>query len=282
MTTRHLGAALLLALSAAWAPAAHADSAVEAAVESVTRHITAVAPFSWDVSYDHAFDGISVVTRVEIAFLIPIPGYTDQQKAQWIAQTEAEVEYLWNDNFRIHDQANNRFYDLELDVVPVLPFSGADQTIDVTVRPASCDANPGDLACRDSMIHWFEDAHPSIKAHELGHMLGLFDEYPGGAVSPTSPITSNDGVMGFGALSDTPVFYSRYYQPFLAFMNRLGPDDIANPGGALSFADYQRVVGGNVSMPVFALVAVPEPGTWALMGAGLLLVAGIGRRGLRR
>lgn len=280
MKTRPLAAAL--SLSAALLPASPGATA-ETVVESVVQQINAIAPFSWNVSYDQAFDGISVVARIEVAFVFPpVTGYTEEQQAQWIAATETEVEYLWNDNFRIRDVANNRSYDLAVDLVPVGVFSGPDQAVDVTKRPANCAANPGDLACRDNMVHWFDDAHPSTKAHEIGHMLGLFDEYAGGAVAPSSPVFTNDGLMGFGALSDTPVFYSRYYQSFLNFMNHFGPDDAANPGGAVSFADYQRVLGGPVSMPVFAIVAVPEPGTWAFLGAGIVILAGFGRHRRRR
>ena len=278
MTKRVLIAGILSTLFAV-APGVHAEIPAGAVGESVSRHITAIAPFQWDVSYDQYFDGANVVTAVDVLFAFPLQlGYSDAQKAAFVTQAEQEIEFLWNDNFVIRDVANNRSFGLRIDLVPAT-ISNFDQAVEIAKRPASCGATSADLACRDNMIRWFDDALPATKAHEFGHMLGLLDEYPGGAVAPgPNPTVTDDGVMGFGALSDTPVFYSRYYQSYLGFMNQFGPDDAANPGGGISFSDYQQLLGGNPNMPSFVLVAVPEPGAWALMGAGVVVLLVARRR----
>lgn len=126
-----------------------------------------------------------------------------------------------------------------MDVTTTGPF---DQTVTV---------HKGDG--RADMTNWYETDTASINAHEFGHMLGLFDEYIGGAVDQyPNPTLSNDGLMGLGALNPNPVMYERYYQQYLDYMRQLNPT-------------------GN-----FAL-RTPEPASWLLMAVGLACVGARGR-----
>lgn len=227
-----------------------------------------VPSFSWELDYDRSFDGVSVVKQVEILFsFVNALGFSDEQKATWAAGAERAIESIWNGKYVIEDTVNDKVYSVGVDVVPLVVLApGADQTVSVELQPAGCAANPNDLACRDSMTRWFEDSTDSIKAHEFGHMIGLYDEYLGGALnSATNPILSSDGLMGLGALSTAPVMYERYYQQHLSFL--AGIDLASYPGGSVG-----------LQTPELVLRPVPEPGTWALMGAGALLIGARLRR----
>ncbi len=268
--------AILCALGATGAQAALTPY-VEKVEARITSPIGAPIPsFVWDISYEAIFDGSSLVKHVEIDFLFrDALGYSPAQKQAWKDDTEAAIESIWNNKYRIVDTVNNKSYALAVDVTqegyvrPGLP-NGFDQAVTVLAQPADCASRPNALDCRDNMVNWFVDSSDSIKAHEFGHMLGLYDEYVGGAVDKANnPTLSDDGLMGLGALSDTPAFYARYFQSYVEFMN------------GVPLADYQRLAGAGLQSGQFVLVAVPEPSTWAMLVVGTMML-GFGVRRARR
>lgn len=235
--------------------------------------------FQWTTSYDRYFDGVSVIKHVEIGFQFDADtGLDAAAQASWKSAAELAVEQIWGHKFALRDTANNQTYALGVDVTLegyAQPGGGVtfDQNVRVAKRPADCASHPNDLVCRDNMIKWFVDGTNVTMAHEFGHMIGLYDEYLGGAVDKSvNPTLSNDGLMGLGALLANPKFYDRYFQQYADFMNNVVP-----------FEDYQRLGGDGVTAPGrFVLVAVPEPSTWASLALGLVLLAGAGRRAARR
>lgn len=258
----------LPALAVAVAPYVETIDAIVTSPAYTYGGSISVPSFSWEVHYDRSFDGVSVVKQVEILFsFVNAIGYTSAQKAAWAADAEQAIESLWNGKYVIEDLVNNKVYSVGVDVVPTVVLApGADQTVSVELQPAGCAANPNNLECRDSMTRWFVDSTDSIQAHEFGHMIGLYDEYLGGALdSATNPTLSSDGLMGLGALSQTPVMYARYYQQHLSFL--AGIDIDSYPGGSVG-----------LETPELVLRPVPEPGTWALMGVGALLIGARLRR----
>jgi PEP-CTERM motif len=107
-----------------------------------------------------------------------------------------------------------------------------------------------------------------------GDGSGTFSADPGNVAS---------GVLGLGS-SATGLFViglkgGRTYSLYLFDASQAGPAGI----GALDFDTYGIIKGSGGAGPglshaaLFAQ-AVPEPGTWALMGAGLALVAGLAKR----
>lgn len=262
-------------ISAVAAPAGAVVETINTSVSSPAYSYTppggaavAVPSFSWQVRYDQYFDGISVVKEVDVLFsFVNALGYSNSQKLAWAAEAEMEIESLWNDRYRIVDTANNLAYDLAVDIIPTVVLApGFDQVVSVEAMPAGCSVNPNDLACRDSMTRWFTNALPAVKAHEAGHMIGLYDEYLGGAIDQAvNPTLSLDGVMGLGALLDSPVMYERYYQGYVDFLAGIPLDQYPGaPSGLLQ--------------PALVLVAVPEPATWVMLAVG----AGIVGLGVRR
>jgi len=192
-------------------------------------------PYSWNYAYIRSFDGVKLAKHVEINFVFDAGlGYTDAQKAAYKSAVEANVEGIWNDKFWIEDNDSGDLFALTVDLTTDGSFN---QTVAVHAGSGRAD-----------MLNWYVDDIAATNAHEFGHMLGLFDEYIGGAVDKyPKPTLTDVGVMGLGALSANPVMYARYYQQYLDFMN------VLNPGHS------------------FALV--PEPSVLALLSIGIILMA---------
>lgn len=267
--------AVLCALGATGAQSAIAP-ALTPYVQKVEARISSPAGFTWDISYEAIFDGSSLVKHVEIDFLFrDVLGFTPAQKTAWKNDTEMAIESIWNDKYRIVDTVNGRSFALSVDVTqegyprPGLP-NAFDQAVTVLAQPGDCASRPNALDCRDNMLNWFVDSSDTIKAHEFGHMIGLYDEYVGGAVDKLNNATlSDDGLMGLGALSDTPAFYARYFQSYVDFLN------------GVPVFEYQRLAGSGLQPGQFVLVAVPEPSTWAMLVVGSMML-GFGVHRARR
>jgi hypothetical protein len=142
------------------------------------------------------------------------------------------------------DSADGSTFPLRLDVTT----TGPEFNQQVTVNAGSGRAN---------MINWFVTDSASVNAHETGHMLGLFDEYIGGAVDRyPNPTLTATGLMGLGALSADPEMLPRYYGQYVDFVSSLNPDH------------------------AFALSEVPEPATLVMLSVGLAVVV-MATRGFR-
>jgi hypothetical protein len=267
--------AVLCALGATGAQSA-ITPALTPYVQKVEARISSPAGFTWDISYEAIFDGSSLVKHVEIDFLFrDVLGFTPAQKTAWKNDAEMAIESIWNDKYRIVDTVNGKTFALSVDVTqegyprPGLP-NAFDQAVTVLPQPGDCASRPNALDCRDNMLNWFVDSSDTIKAHEFGHMIGLYDEYVGGALDKLNNATlSDDGLMGLGALSDTPAFYARYFQSYVDFLN------------GVPLTEYQRLAGSGLQPGQFVLVAVPEPSTWAMLVVGSMML-GFGVHRARR
>jgi serralysin len=132
--------------------------------------------FAWNVAYRMT----GTETGVTVALRIDLVGADAGAVAPiW----EKGAEDLWNRQFFLSD--GTRLYELALDVAFV--ETGAHQT--VTVFGGTGRAN---------MLNWYltpegwgTDFHDEIAAHEIGHMLGAFDEYAGGATLGGLTTTGN-------------------------------------------------------------------------------------------
>lgn len=169
--------------------------------------------------------------------------YTDAQKDAYIKAAKAGVSSVWDYKFAVKDGNTGQVIPIFVAVTTEGPFN---QTVKV-------HGGNG----RSDMTNWFIGDSASTNAHEVGHMMGLFDEYIGGAVDKyPNPTLSNDGLMGLGALNANPVMYPRYYQQYYDYIKQLNPDT------------------------PFTLLAVPEPTkAMLLLSGGLFFLVGMyGRR----
>lgn len=102
---------------------------------------------------------------------------------------------------------------------------------------------------------WGNSYLDEFAAHEFGHMLGLWDEYSGGAVGP-------DGLINTGGLMATlngPTL-DYYYRGFSDWLD-----------GKLN--EPEPVVGADIGPVEGPVSHTPEPGTLLLLASGILGMA---------
>lgn len=122
--------------------------------------------YAWDVRYDLTFDGRAFTVETDIDLTGAAPGAT---QTVW----ETGIERIWNGQASLSDGI--ALYPLRFDVHFL---DGGSTDYQVTVR-----SEYG----RSDMLNWYlqTDWGPSyqdeLAAHEYGHMIGMFDEYAGGA-----------------------------------------------------------------------------------------------------
>jgi hypothetical protein len=170
-------------------------------------------PFLSNFSYTRSFDGARVAKDVQINFVFDAAlGFDAAQQAAYRATVEGNIEGFWNNKYVIVDTANNSVFPVVVDVTTTGPRF--DQSVNV---------HPGNG--RADVQNFFVGDTASVNAHEFGHMLGLFDEYIGGAIDRyPNPTLSDTGLMGLGASSATPEMLARYYGQYLGFISTLNPD----------------------------------------------------------
>ena len=196
-------------------------------------------PYSGNYSYAISFDGSRVEKDVQIEFVFrPNITMTTEEQTAWMSNVEAGIEDQWNDRCFLKDNDTGSAYPLLVDVTYEGPF---DQTVTVW--------NDGEGPWTN-MFNWHVGDSTLCNSHELGHMLGLYDEYWGGAVNPLpDPRIDEDALMG--SITGDPEMPLRYYQQFLDYVLELNPDSnlalIPEPGvlilliiGGIALINHRR------------------------------------------
>ncbi|MEP7151918.1 MAG: PEP-CTERM sorting domain-containing protein [Nitrospira sp.] len=190
-------------------------------------------PFGSNYGYTQIFDGATVVRHVELNFTFD-QNFTTAQQQMFRSTAESGVEGIWNNRAVITDTMTQRSFPLLVDVTTTGPVF--DQNTFV-------NSGPG----RSNTSIWYAGSVTAgVMAHEVGHYLGLYDEYIGGAVDRYPNPTLSTALMGTGANDENPQMLSRYYQGYLDFMTGL------NPG-------HQ-----------FTIATAPEPSTLLMLLSGMI------------
>jgi len=200
-----------------------ADYIADIPIERIKGTLTS-PPYEWDYGYDIGFSNLEM--NIELRLYHRNFGPTSDVAQLW----EAGIENTWNHKFDIADRSFH--YHINFDVVFCSELSS-----DVHHSLGS---------------GWTSDTSGQAAAHEIGHQIGLYDEYVGGKVDFSNPIIDMNSIMGDldGAAC------SRHYQ---AFLNWVKP---AADGRKLSLVEYD---------PSWVNPTIPEPATLLLLGLGLIL-----------
>ncbi len=198
--------------------------------ESVGGHIDANNGFAWDYNYGIGYDGSTVRIDVEIDFTGLV---TQALKDLW----EQGIESMWNGKyFLVKDETYT--IPITFDVTTAGPFN---YVVNVVAGPHV-----------SNMTEWDTEDDGNVAAHEFGHMLGLFDEYAGGATDPGGELIDATSIMGSTAAGATP--YARHFQAFRDWIASKSPEE------------------------TFRLERTPEPATLLITALGLALIAAARRR----
>lgn len=191
----------------------------------------------------------SVLTVRSAVELSPINGVTLDQVNDLMVIWEDGIEDIWNDKYFILKDGQHHI-SIEIDVVfneSILHGGANVYNHEVEVRPGPERSNE----------HKWDTADTGyVAAHEFGHMLGLFDEYAGGATDPGGEILDATSIMGSTATGAVP--YKRHYEDFRAW---------------LAAKDTTQS---------FELFLIPEPQSTLLVGVGLFILVVAQRRGSPR
>ena len=165
--------------------------------------------YAWNYSYNLLFQSDTLLARVNIELVGDDPGTA--LRNQW----ESGVESTWSNHYDIVD--GTYLYPILLDLAWV--GSSPDET--VTVHTGTGDMD---------MLNWYTD-HPSgwpnayqgvLASHEVGHMIGLYDEYFGGAVNPVTQFRATNALM-----ADLGPVQERYYLGMLTWLEGASGRDLA-------------------------------------------------------
>lgn len=214
--------------------------------------------FAWNSRFDWGFSNQRLMVDVDIDLVGADPG---SLASVW----EQGIENIFSNRFSIIDGIYNYPIVFDVDFVD----ANADHTVNVI-------AGTG----RTNMLNWYLDRpggwdnsyHDEIAAHEFGHMLGLYDEYAGGAVNPNiSPNTFTNSLM-----ADLGPTQRRHYLDLLSLLQAQTTRDLS-----LAFVPFPPPP-TDAPLPDFGLTegvpgVIPEPPSLLIVLSALaFLFAGAG------
>lgn len=124
-------------------------------------------PYGWTARFDVSFADQACLVTIRL-HLDPQEGVTAEDVAAVQQQTATAFQSFFDNRFQLRDRASGTSWPLRVRLV----FTDRDPHLKVRLRKG---------AGRDDVLNWFVKSEPIVRAHELGHQLGLKDEYIDGA-----------------------------------------------------------------------------------------------------
>jgi len=175
----------------AHAPAGAGNAVQRAVVQrqdlSMTQsHNVSDGPYGWTSAYDIHITDAEVTVTIG-AKINPDAGVTPAQVTRVQTVTATEFQRYWDSRFNLKD-ASGRARPLRVR----LDFAAAAPHLQIALHAG---------AGRDDLSNWFVDSQPIDRAHELGHQLGLKDEYvdaaaPNRAAAGSPGVFTDHSIMG--------------------------------------------------------------------------------------
>jgi hypothetical protein len=158
-------------------PAARHDAPAPAPipVETVRRRVVARGGQAWDAAFDLSFDGARIVARVGVR-LVPADGVGLLALRQAASVWALAVAETWSG--RVALESGGRTFPVRVEIV----FEGLSPSARPTPVHHQVVVRQG--AGPSKALHWNLADPPRRVAHELGHLLGAYDEYRRGARDP--------------------------------------------------------------------------------------------------
>lgn len=156
---------------------------------SIDEAVSAANKRRWRATYDVELGVDSATVLVNIR-LVRGAGVNASEVERRTGPWRSEIEATWSDRVSLSDDAGRS---LPLRVRVSFNAGRPHHVVAVKRRAGRVD-----------QLSWPLFPEPGMIAHEFGHMIGAFDEYPGGGVDPDAAVIDPDNVMGTGRKSVDP------------------------------------------------------------------------------
>jgi len=135
-------------------------------------------PYGWTSAYQVTITGAEIQLLIKVR-LIPDEGVTPEQIADVQTRTQEGVSTYLDNKFTFTDNASHTAYALRVAV----QFVDSGEHLAVNLHPGNSGSN---------LANWYVQRPTATFAHELGHQLGLKDEY----ISASVPSRANAEAPG--------------------------------------------------------------------------------------
>jgi hypothetical protein len=167
-------------------PVCRAEEAPAAPPTQVSNAITD-GPYGWDSKYEVSFGGSECRLNINIK-VVPQPDVSAEEAEQIKGETASAFTSLYDRRFTLTDTTTHEAFTLRVGITYV--DSGEHLLIDLYSGNR-----------RNNLTTWSTERPVSTRAHELGHQLGLKDEYVDDSVpdraTETSPgVHTDHSIMG--------------------------------------------------------------------------------------
>ncbi len=180
-----------------------------------------VVNYGWEVCYQAEIkNGIFTITRKVNFKLIGDASASNKQKKRW----KNEIEEVWNKQFKIHRKDCKRGDTCDCYseqgccafAIHIVCEWGAGHGKQVELHEGANKASGWGTPLWWYSHTWWEEASgvpATVRAHEFGHQIGMYDEYPAGACDPLRLYTN----VPASIMSSGRTVYERHFKDFHAW-----------------------------------------------------------------